>query len=204
MPPAIMPTDFTVLTTGLDFLSGRMANLPAGWAGREAWHSHWAMGGAPGLEIRPPGEGLRCGSYPATLVSQDSMAHGNQGVPQKVSQMQTARRWGPEGGKGGRGQMRVCGGQEGVVRGAGTPTSTLSSSCQSARVVVPWAPLDMRCPKRRRVIRAHSGCHPVSPLPWYTSSPLGPRNSMVSPIFMFSRYWDIFPPAGNLGCVSLK
>lgn len=29
VPPAIMPTDFTVLMTGLDFLSGRMANFPA-------------------------------------------------------------------------------------------------------------------------------------------------------------------------------
>lgn len=28
VPPAIMPTDFTVLMTGLDFLSGRMANFP--------------------------------------------------------------------------------------------------------------------------------------------------------------------------------
>lgn len=28
VPPAIMPTDFTVLITGLDFLSGRMANFP--------------------------------------------------------------------------------------------------------------------------------------------------------------------------------
>lgn len=28
VPPAIMPTDVTVLMTGLDFLSGRMANFP--------------------------------------------------------------------------------------------------------------------------------------------------------------------------------
>lgn len=78
MPPAIMPTDFTVLTTGLDFLSGRMANLPAGWTGREAWHSHWAMGGGghPDQKSSPPGEGLKCGSYHATLVIQDSMEHG--------------------------------------------------------------------------------------------------------------------------------
>lgn len=45
---------------------------------------------------------------------------------------------------------------------------------------------------------------PDSPLPWYTSSPFGPRKSMVSPIFRLSTYWDIFPPAGNLGWVSLK
>lgn len=43
-----------------------------------------------------------------------------------------------------------------------------------------------------------------SPLPLYTSRPLGPLKSMTSLILRLSRYWLIFPPSGNLGWVSLK
>lgn len=42
-------------------------------------------------------------------------------------------------------------------------------------------------------------CTHTIPFPWYTSSPLGPLKSMLSPIAMLSRYWDIFPPSGKEG-----
>uniref|UniRef100_A0A1A9URW3 Uncharacterized protein n=1 Tax=Glossina austeni TaxID=7395 RepID=A0A1A9URW3_GLOAU len=42
------------------------------------------------------------------------------------------------------------------------------------------------------------------PFPIYCRRPEGPRNEILSPIFICSKYCDIFPPAGNLGCVSLK
>lgn len=43
-----------------------------------------------------------------------------------------------------------------------------------------------------------------SPLPLYTSRPLGPLKSMTSLILRLSRYWLIFPPSGNLGLLFLK
>lgn len=45
VPPAIMPTDFTVLMTGSDFLSGRMANFPGESKGvRSSSQTHHAWG----------------------------------------------------------------------------------------------------------------------------------------------------------------
>lgn len=48
----------------------------------------------------------------------------------------------------------------------------------------------------------HTCTHTV-PFPLYTSSPLGPLKSMLSPIAMLSRYWDIFPPSGKEGWLFL-
>lgn len=64
VPPAIMPTDFTVLMTGSDFLSGRMANFPGEKRRGEAQVSNTGVWGSVRLENLAPLRGPRCGQPP--------------------------------------------------------------------------------------------------------------------------------------------
>lgn len=63
VPPAIMPTDFTILMTGSDFLSGRMANFPGESRWDEAQLSNTPCSGVRQAETLSPSRGFGCGDH---------------------------------------------------------------------------------------------------------------------------------------------
>ena len=63
VPPAIMPTDVTVLMTGSDFLSGRMANFPGECRRGEVQLSNTSCLGVRQDETLSPSQGFRCGDH---------------------------------------------------------------------------------------------------------------------------------------------
>ena len=103
VPPAIMPTDFTVLMTGSDFLSGRMANFPG-----ESRRGEVQLSNRPCLGVRragtlPASQGipLQCSEQTQKTKSQSWPGSQNENpalwdLPLKARSQGSARPWHPE------------------------------------------------------------------------------------------------------------
>ena len=97
VPPAIMPTDFTVLMTGSDFLSGRMANFPGESRRGETQFSNTPCLGARRAGDPAPSQGFGCGDHLTPPASQvKGMGSGGTRASSNAKSSRRLEKQGPQ------------------------------------------------------------------------------------------------------------